>query len=206
MSHQIPFIIYAEETPNPSSIKFVANKMLLNDGATAQYWKVEEAKGSPLALALFAFPFVKQVFISGTYIAVTKIDSVSWEDIILETRVFITEFLNKGNAVVNELPTAEMAVDNTFTETKKVFTEHQPPANEVEAKIIEILEQYIRPAVEQDGGLITFKSLEDGKVTVQMRGACSGCPSSALTLKAGIEALLKRLLPEQVKEVVSEAV
>ena len=114
--------------------------------------------------------------------------------------------MNKGNAIVNELPVAEMAVDNTFTETKKVFTEHHPPSNEVEAKIIEILEQYIRPAVEQDGGLITFKSLVDGKVTVQMRGACSGCPSSSMTLKAGIEALLKRLLPEQVQEVISEAV
>ena len=98
-----------------------------------------------------------------------------------------------------------MAIDNTFTETKTISTQHNAPSNDVEAKIIEILDQYIRPAVEQDGGLITFKDLKEGIVTVQMRGACSGCPSSTMTLKAGIEALLKRLLPEAVKEVVSES-
>ena len=96
-------------------------------------------------------------------------------------------------------------IGNSIKETVSINTQHSAPTNEVENKIIEVLEQYIRPAVEQDGGLITFKQLKDGIVTVQMRGSCSGCPSSTMTLKAGIEALLKRLLPNDVKEVVSEA-
>lgn len=101
------------------------------------------------------------------------------------------------------LPEQEVAVDNSFKETKSVFTEHAAPKNEVEAKIIETLEQYIRPAVEQDGGMIAFAGLNDGVVSVQMKGSCQGCPSSTMTLKAGIEGLLKRLMPEDVREVVS---
>ena len=202
----IPFIIYAEETPNPSSLKFVANKLLLVSGAVADYTDAASAADAPLALALFNFPFVKRVFISSNYVTVTKIDQVDWEEIRDELRVFITTYLNKGNAVVNSLPRREVPRDTGFKTTVSVNTQHVAPKNEVENKIIEVLEQYIRPAVEQDGGLITFKGLEEGVVTVQMRGSCSGCPSSTMTLKAGIEALLKRLLPDDVKEVVSEAV
>lgn len=201
---EIPFMVYTESTPNPGSVKFVANKQLLPHGATAQYNSMAETKKAPLAQKLFEFPFVKQVFISGNYIAISKADFVEWDEIILETRTFITEYLNKKGAVVTELPAQSVAVDNTFSETKSVFTEHAAPKNEIEAKIIETLEQYIRPAVEQDGGMITFKSLNEGIVTVQMKGSCKGCPSSTMTLKAGIEGLLKRLMPEDVKEVVGE--
>jgi len=105
--------------------------------------------------------------------------------------------------VITELPKQEVAVDSTFKKTKEVFTEHAAPTTEIEVKIVEMLEQYIRPAVEGDGGSITFKNYNDGIVTVQLRGACSGCPSSTVTLKAGIEALLKRMIPE-VKEVIAE--
>lgn len=203
---EIPFMIYAESTPNPGSMKFVANKQLLPNGATAQYDNIAQTKQAPLAQKLFEFPFVRQVFISGNYLTVSKADFVDWDDVLLETRSFITDYLNKKGVVVTELPTQKMAVDNTFKETKTVFTEHAAPKNEVEAKIIESLEQYIRPAVEQDGGMIVFKSLNDGVVTVQMKGSCQGCPSSTMTLKAGIEGLLKRLMPEDVKEVVSETV
>lgn len=202
----IPYIIYAEETPNPASLKFVANKLLLVSGASADYINVSEAKDAPIAQRLFQFPFVKRVFISSNYITVTKHDAVEWEEIRDELRVFITEYLNKGNAVITKLPETKVAKDSSFKETVSVNTQHSAPGNDTENKIIEVLEQYIRPAVEQDGGLITFKELKDGIVTVQMRGSCSGCPSSTLTLKAGIEALLKRLLPDHVKEVVSEAV
>ncbi len=202
----IPYIIYVEGTPNPSSMKFVANKVLINEkGATAEYNNVSETQTAPIAKQLFQFPFVKKIFVSSNYITITKIDAVSWDDISLELRVFITEYLNAGKLIITALPKQEVAIDNTFTETKTISTQHVAPQNEVEAKIVEVLEQYIRPAVENDGGLITFKSLVDGVVTVQMRGSCSGCPSSTLTLKAGIEALLKRLLPDAVKEVVSEA-
>jgi Fe-S cluster biogenesis protein NfuA len=203
---EIPFMVYAESTPNPSAMKFVANKQLLPQGATAQYDSIIETKQAPLAQKLFEFPFVRQVFISGNYLTVGKADFVSWDDVLLETRTFITEYLNKKGVVVTEIPTQSVAVDNTFSETKNVFTEHAPPKNEVEAKIIETLEQYIRPAVEQDGGMIVFKGLKEGVVTVQMKGSCKGCPSSTMTLKAGIEGLLKRLMPEDVKEVVSETV
>jgi Fe-S cluster biogenesis protein NfuA len=202
----IPYIIYAEATPNPASLKFVANKILINQkGASAEYKHASETQTAPIAAKLFQFPFVKTVFISANFITITKTDSVEWDDITIELRSFITEYLNNGNLIVTALPKQEVAIDNTFTETKTISTQHNAPTNDVEAKIIEILDQYIRPAVEQDGGLITFKDLKEGVVTVQMRGACSGCPSSTMTLKAGIEALLKRLLPDAVKEVVSEA-
>ena len=202
----IPYIIYAEATPNPASLKFVANKILINQkGASAEYKNSSETQTAPIAAKLFQFPFVKTVFISANFITITKADNIDWDDITIELRSFITEYLNNGNLIVTALPKQEVAIDNTFTETKTISTQHNAPTNDVEAKIIEILDQYIRPAVEQDGGLITFKDLKEGIVTVQMRGACSGCPSSTMTLKAGIEALLKRLLPDAVKEVVSEA-
>jgi Fe-S cluster biogenesis protein NfuA len=199
-----PIIIYAESTPNPSSMKFVANQLMVHDGATAQYLSKADTKGSPLAAKLFEFPFVKAVFMAANFVTVTKTDAVQWDEITLELRSFIREWLTEGKAVITELPKAEVAVDNTFSKTKEVFTEHTAPTNEIEVKIVEILEQYIRPAVEGDGGSITFKNFTDGVVTVQLRGACSGCPSSTVTLKAGIEGLLKRMIPE-VKEVVSEA-
>lgn len=203
--HEIPYIIYAEETPNPASLKFVANKQLLVSGATADYKDVSEAADAPIVKELFKFPFVKRVFVASNFISITKHDNVEWEEIRDEIRVFITSYLNQGNAVINRLPQREVAKDSSFKEKVTVNTQHAAPGNEVENKIIEVLEQYIRPAVEQDGGLITFKELKEGVVTVQLRGSCSGCPSSTMTLKAGIEALLKRLMPNDVKEVVSEA-
>ncbi|MDI1356545.1 MAG: NifU family protein [bacterium] len=203
---EIPYIIYAEETPNPSSIKFVANKLLLVSGASAEYKNPSETTDAPMARALFQFPFVKRIFISSNYITITKQDVVEWEEIRDELRVFITGHLNAGHAIITKLPEQEVAKDSSFKETISINTQHSAPLNDVENKIIEVLEQYIRPAVEQDGGLITFKELKEGVVTVQMRGSCSGCPSSTMTLKAGIEALLKRLLPDDVKEVVSEAI
>lgn len=206
METVIPYTIYIEGTPNPASMKFVANKVLISEkGASAEYKNISETLTAPIAKQLFQFPFVKTVFITANYITITKTDSVNWDDITVELRVFLTEYLNEGNLIVTALPKQEVAVDNTFTEKTVISTQHVAAKDEVEAKIIEVLDQYIRPAVEQDGGLITFKELKDGVVTVQMRGACSGCPSSTMTLKAGIEALLKRLLPDAVKEVVSEA-
>jgi Fe-S cluster biogenesis protein NfuA len=199
-----PVIIYAESTPNPSSMKFVANQLLVHNGATAQYLSKAETKGAPLAAKLFDFPFVKAVFMAANFVTVTKTDAILWEDITLELRDFIRVYISEGNAVITDLPKTEVPIDNTFAATKEVFTEHSAPTTEIEVKIVEILEQYIRPAVEGDGGSITFKSFKDGVVVVQLRGACSGCPSSTITLKAGIEGLLKRMIPE-VKEVISEA-
>jgi len=199
-----PIIIYAESTPNPSSMKFVANQLLIHNGATAQYLSKAETKGAPLPSKLFDFPFVKAVFLAANFVTVTKTDAVQWEEITLELREFIRVYISEGNPIITELPKTEVPVDNTFSTTKEVFTQHSAPTTETETKIVEILEQYIRPAVEGDGGSITFKSFKDGVVTVQLRGACSGCPSSTVTLKAGIEGLLKRMVPE-VSEVVSES-
>lgn len=199
-----PIAVYAESTPNPSTLKFVSNKLLIENGATAQYLSVSETSGSPLAQKLFQFPFVKGVFINANFVAVTKSDAVTWEDITLELREFLKKFLEEGNIPVNDAPSATVATDSSFKKTETVFTEHAAPKNETENKIVEVLEQYIRPAVEQDGGLITFKSFNEGVVTVALKGACSGCPSSTITLKAGIEGLLKRMVPG-VTEVVAES-
>jgi Fe-S cluster biogenesis protein NfuA len=199
-----PIAIYAESTPNPATMKFVANKLLIENGATAQYLAANEVGGSPLAQKLFQFPFVKAVFINANFVAVTKSDVVTWEDITIELREFLRKFLEDGNVPVTEIPSATVATDSSFKNTETVFTEHAAPKNETENKIIEVLEQYIRPAVEQDGGLITFKSFDNGVVTVALKGACSGCPSSTITLKAGIEGLLKRMVPG-VTEVVAES-
>lgn len=202
---KIPYTFYVESTPNPAALKFVANKLMIENGATAGYANVLETEKAPLMKKLFEFPFVKSLFVAQNYITVTRTDATSWDEVMIELRLFITDYLNKGGEIINELPSKEVAVDSSFEKKETVFTEHAVPGTDVENKIVEILEEYIRPAVEQDGGSIVFKSFNEGVVTVQMKGACSGCPSSTMTLKSGIEALLKRLLPDDVKEVVSEA-
>lgn len=204
--NDLPYIIYIEETPNPISLKFVANKLILVSGASAEYTSVSETKDAPIAKALFQFPFIKSVFISANFITLLRTDSVEWQDIRDELRVFITNYLNSSKPIITQLPVKEIPKDSGFKDKVIVNTNHSAPKNEVENKIIEVLEQYIRPAVEQDGGQITFKELKEKTVVVQMRGSCSGCPSSTVTLKAGIEALLKRLLPNDVNEVISEAI
>ena len=198
----IPTVVYAESTPNPASMKFVANRMLIAEGATAQYLNAGETKKAPLPAKLFSFPFVKGIFVSANFITITKSDIVTWEDITLELRELLRDYLAQGLSVIDELPTKEVATDSTFKTTTTVFTEHATPTTDEETKIVEVLEQYIRPAVEQDGGLITFQSYVNGVVTVMLKGSCSGCPSSTVTLKAGIEALLKRMVPG-VKEVIA---
>src|SRR5688572_8341652 len=174
-----PVVIYAESTPNPASMKFVADRILLRSNATAEYKSKAEAKTSPLAAALFDFPFVKNVFISYNYISITKTEAVSWEDITLQLRDFLRNYINSDQPIVTELPKKEVHTDNTFKQTTTVFTEHAIPQTETEHKIVEVLEQYIRPAVENDGGLIVFNSFKEGVVTVTLKGSCSGCPSSS---------------------------
>lgn len=199
-----PIVVYAEATPNPAAMKFVVNKMLLPEGAVVEYKTPAEAKVSPLATDLFFFPFVKQIFIAGNFVTITKNDTVEWEEVIHHVREFLKLHLEEEKPVVNSIEQKQVPTDSSFSETKSVYTEHSIPENEAEVKIVEVLEQYIKPAVEQDGGLIVFKSYKDGVVTVAMKGSCSGCPSSTMTLKAGIEGLLKRLVPG-VKEVIAEA-
>jgi NFU1 iron-sulfur cluster scaffold homolog, mitochondrial len=200
-TRKIPTVIYAESTPNPHAMKFVANRMLVDNGATVEYVNRAQAKGSPLAIELFNFPFVSQVFISGNFISVFKNDLANWNDVALELREFIRDYINDGKEIISFFPEQKDEL-NDEDATPMLHTE---PTTEAESRIVELLEEYIRPAVETDGGAVYFKSYKDGIVTVSLRGACSGCPSSTLTLKAGIQGLLKKMMPE-IEEVVAESV
>jgi len=197
MEKTIPYTIYAESTPNPTTMKFVANRVLLDEGL-AEYTSFDEAKGNPLAMKLFGFPFVTGVFIQSNFITVMKSDMVSWQDVVMELREFIRDYLSQGGEVVTELSEAIRT-----PEQLAATTVHAEAASELEEKIIAILDAEIAPAVAQDGGNITFKGYENGVVNVVLRGACSGCPSSTVTLKNGIETLLKNRLPGQVDEVIA---
>lgn len=178
--------VYTESTPNPATMKFLVNKLLLN--GSVDYPTKESAETSPFAKELYKFNFVNGVFFASNFVTVTKTEDAEWADI----EPILKEFV-KG-ATEAELRVKDVVVDeNTAFE-----------GTETEIKIQQILHDYVRPAVEQDGGAISYRSFENGIVTVELRGSCSGCPSSTYTLKAGIESLLKRMVPE-VTEVVSEA-
>jgi hypothetical protein len=186
--------IYTESTPNPSSMKFVANVYLLEEGSV-EYLSRETANHSPIAQQLFGFSGISSVFITSNFITLTKSSDVDWFELNPILREFIKSYLESGAPLFSG-PTEQVS-DDTISRTATM--------NPVETRIIEMLEEYVKPAVEQDGGAIHFKSFENGVVTVVMKGSCSGCPSSTVTLKNGIEALLKNLVPE-VSEVIAEAV
>ena len=196
-----PYTIYAEMTPNPNSMKFVSNRWLVTNDKSYEILADQRVGGpSPLAEKLFSFPFINGVFIAGNFVSVTKSEAIEWQDVLLELRDFISEYLNSEGAVVirEEFLNApeEDSKENTSTEhstSKKEYTDF-------EKRIAEILDEYIKPAVESDGGAIELDSFENGVVKVILKGSCSGCPSSTMTLKHGIESMLKNMLPE-VKEV-----
>lgn len=194
----IPITVYAESTPNPATMKFVLNKMLLAEGLVADYQNAAQAKGSPLALALFQLPFVNAVFISYNYISISKSDKVSWEDVLHDLRNYIRDYLAAGGQVINFMPATPKEAEDSGNFVAEVLAK-----TDIEKKIIAVLDEYVKPAVEQDGGLISFRRFENGVVTVTLRGSCSGCPSASITLKSGIEALLKRMVPG-VETVVAE--
>jgi len=178
--------VYTESTPNPATMKFIVNKLLIN--GSADFATKESAEKSPFAKELFKFSFVNGVFFASNFVTVTKFEEDSWDDILPILKEFVKGAVEAELKVQEE----EQAEQGDFE------------GSDIEIKIQQILHDYVRPAVEQDGGAITYKSFGDGVVTVELRGSCSGCPSSTVTLKAGIENLLKRMVPE-VTEVVSEA-
>jgi NFU1 iron-sulfur cluster scaffold homolog, mitochondrial len=192
-----PVIVYIESTPNPASMKFVLNGFIMKDGQV-EYHNKEQAVNCPLALQLFDFSGVKSIFIANNFVTVTKTDDLEWIEIQSILREFIRGFIASGEKVFIGNPIDEVAQ----SEAAKVIAMNDP---ETVNKILEMLDEYIRPAVEGDGGAINLKSFENGVVTVQLKGSCSGCPSSTLTLKAGIENLLKRMVPG-VTEVVAESI
>ncbi|WP_347174234.1 NifU family protein [Polaribacter uvawellassae] len=189
--------VYAEVTPNPSVMKFGTTKSLTTTDVECK--NIDEANAtSPLAQALFHFPFVKEVFISENYVSITKFDMVDWNEIYPELRTFILKYLQEDKIIIKQLPKAKK---------EDATSENVTPVNldETSSKIVSILNEYIKPAVASDGGNIAFRSYdqESKVVSVVLQGACSGCPSSTITLKNGIETMLKEMLPNQIKEVVA---
>jgi Fe-S cluster biogenesis protein NfuA len=187
--------IYAESTPNPSAMKFVSNKNLVN--SLFEYTSIDQTAKSPLANALFHFPYVKNVFIDKNYISITKYELATWEEITMELREFIRSHIEDGKQIV-ELDSSDI-ITNSEEEKNKEFEKLDDTSQE----IINILEEYVKPAVAADGGNIQFKSYnpETKKVSVVLQGACSGCPSSTFTLKNGIENMLKEMLAGKVNSV-----
>lgn len=210
---KIPTSLYAEMTPNPSAMKFVADRALITGGLQVEYRSKSEAKGSSaLAEELFNFPFVTSVFISSNYVTVLKDESLGWEMIVQQLREYIREWLMENEVAVSAVSadlvsrTRETASGNE-KETKTTSTDYSSfEPTEYDEEIRFLLYEYVRPAVESDGGAIDFMAYRDKKVYVQLKGSCSGCPSSTATLKGGIENLLKAKMPDIVEEVVAEAV
>jgi Fe-S cluster biogenesis protein NfuA len=185
--------IYTEMTPNPETMKFVANK-LLYPSKSIDFENEEAAFPSPLAKELFGFPFVKGVFIASNFITLTKTVETDWNDVIPSVREFLKEYLEEGKSIINEEEIIALKASNTIASDD----------TDIVKKIKELLENYVKPAVEMDGGAISFKSYQNGIVSLVLKGSCSGCPSSMVTLKSGIEGMMKRMIPE-VQEVVAEA-
>ncbi len=182
-------------TPNPETMKFVANK-LLYPGKSIDFQDEASAKPSPLATELFSFPFIRGVFIMANFITLTKTSDTDWNDIIPTIRTFLKDYLEENRPVVNE----EEVVATRTTGGNSISADDTDVVQRIKA----LLEDHVKPAVEMDGGAIQFKHYDSGVVTVMLQGSCSGCPSSMITLKAGIEGMMKRMIPE-VTEVVAEA-
>ncbi len=193
-----PTSIYAELTPNPNTMKFVSDRVIFKSNDPVEYKTQAEAMGSSeLAQKLFAFPFVKGVFIASNFVTVTKTADLSWDLITFELREFIREFLLKHETAVEKVPEVEIIAE-------EVKPKEPIEPSEYDDAIRNLLNEYVKPAVESDGGAIDFVSFKDGVVKVQLRGSCSGCPSSTVTLKDGIEQLLTTEMPE-VKSVEAES-
>ncbi|MBT8394782.1 MAG: NifU family protein [Flavobacteriaceae bacterium] len=190
-----PVTIYAESTPNPEVLKFVANKKLVH--STYEFTSIDEASSSPLASELFHFPFVKSVFIDQNYVSITKYNVAEWNDITMELREFIRNYLENGKVIISD--NSSKTVEQKQEELDRKFDD----LDDVSKEIINILEEYIRPAVASDGGNIEFKSYDKNSkiVKVILQGACSGCPSSTFTLKNGIENMLKEMLKDKISAV-----
>ncbi len=188
---KLPITIYAESTPNPAVLKFVANKLLTTK--TAEFKNIDDTIASPLAKELFKFPYVKELFMDENYISVTKYTSVEWQEISNEIRSFIKEYIENGNEIINE----SLLVSIPKNEKQQIANFDN--LDTTSQQIINILEEYVKPAVQADGGNILFDSYDEAekRVKVVLQGACSGCPSSTFTLKNGIENMLKDMLNDE---------
>lgn len=192
---KVPVTVYAESTPNPATMKFVANKKLVT--TSYEFTSIDEAMVSPLASELFHFPFVKAVFFDENYVSITKYDMADWNDITMEIREFIRSYIEQGKEVLK--PDAQQVLKKTTEQLDESFE----ALDDTSKEIVNILEEYVKPAVASDGGNIQFESYNpDSKVVkVILQGACSGCPSSTFTLKSGIENMLKEMLQGKISTV-----
>ena len=190
--------VYGETTPNPAALKFVVSRLLTKNAI--EFKNIDETSASPLARELFKFPFVKEVFIDENYISVTKYQMNEWSEITLELRTFIKQFIENGGQVLDE----SLIVASEKQEKQQI--KNFDNLDTTSQKIINILEEYVKPAVAADGGNILFDSYDadQKRVKVIMQGACNGCPSSTFTLKSGIENMLKDMLNDN--EIVVEAI
>ena len=185
-----PVTVYAESTPNPNAMKFVVNKRIVND--IYEFKSIEDSSESPLAKSLFGFEFVNEVFFDFNFVSIIQKPGFKWEENVMDVREFIRSFIQDNNTIVFE---------ENIKKTSKVKTDI--PIDDVSKEIIKIIDENIKPAVASDGGNILFESYETDtkKVNVILQGACSGCPSSTITLKSGIETMLKDMLPGKISEV-----
>jgi len=187
-----PVMLYTEQTPNPESLKFVTNRMLYR--GTADFREEELAQEwSPIGTELFALPYVKGVYICNNFVTVTKEFNYAWEDIMLKLKEFIKDYVTEGKEIVREGFEAAMAAIEAERGASYNYTEEDAV---IVKKVKDLIDTYVKPAVESDGGNIEFKKFDQGIVTVILQGSCSGCPSSTVTLKSGIEGMLKRMVPE----------
>jgi len=189
----IPVMIYTEATPNPNTLKFVTNKALLLDDMV-EFQSVEETAEAPLAKVLFDFEAVTNVFITNNFVTITKQEEFMWAEVMIPIKDFLKKYIDEGGVILTE---------NFVKPTKTATNAISDNDSDVEVRIKGALDKYVKPAVEMDGGNISFVRFEEGKLTLQLQGSCSGCPSSTITLKQGIENLMKRFVPE-VQEVVAE--
>lgn len=193
-----PVMLYTEQTPNPEALKYVTNRMLYRGVADFKD-KDLAAEWSPLANSLMELPYVKSVYFSNNFVTVTKELNYDWADIMLRLKEFIKDYVEQGGTIVKD-GFAEHMDQLAAAAGGMQFSGEE---GEIARKVKELIDTYVKPAVESDGGNIEFKSYENGRVYVIMQGSCSGCPSSSVTLKSGIEGMLKRMVPE-VTEVVQE--
>ncbi|MCL8007962.1 NifU family protein [Gelidibacter japonicus] len=191
MEKKKPVSIYAESTPNPAVLKFVANRQLV--ATSYEFVSIEDAKYSPLATELFHLPFVKSVYFDENFISVTKYEVADWSEITTDLREFIRNYIESGKDII--LADAPKALNKTGSQVEANFADY----DDISKEIITILDEYVRPAVASDGGNIEFQSYDPAtkRVSVILQGACSGCPSSTYTLKNGIENMLKQMLKDK---------
>ena len=192
---KIPVSVYAESTPNPSTLKFVANKKIVT--TAFEFKSIDDTKGAPLAQALFQMPHVKEVFMDENYVSIQKYDIADWDEVATQTRTFIKDYIQEGKTII------ENGYQKTTQEVEQQAQKAFDTLDDTSKEIVNIIEEYVKPAVASDGGNIVFKNYDAATKNVQviLQGACSGCPSSTFTLKNGIENMLKQMLPGQINMV-----